>query len=158
MDRWRKTAACERALQWVSLELDGELSEFESALLERHLERCGSCAASRAEIGGFTRLIRAAPLAVSSSGVTVPAPPSRRRSLARRAAAAALVAAALGAGAGGFALTQRPAPLRSSALAFASQGERLRFVHAEHVRIEPLEEAGVELAPAAPSLAARALI
>ncbi len=45
MDRLRKRAACERALQWVSLGLDDELSEFERALLERHLEGCGACAA-----------------------------------------------------------------------------------------------------------------
>jgi len=158
MDRLRKRAACERALQWVSLELDAELSEFECALLERHLERCGSCAALRAEFDDLTRLIRAAPPVEGRARPGVPAPAARRRSLPRRAVAAVLVAAALAAGAGVGLLGERSAPVGSSALAFASLGERLRFVHAEHLRIEPLGDAGVQPAPAAPSFAARALM
>jgi predicted anti-sigma-YlaC factor YlaD len=158
MDRLRKRAACERALQWVSLELDGELSEFERALLERHLECCVSCAALRLELGGLTRLIRAAPPVSGRPRPAVPAPAARRRSLPRRAVAGVLVAAVLAAGAGVGLLGARSTPVGSSALAFASLGERLRFVHAEHVRIDPLEDAGVQPGPAAPSFAARALM
>jgi len=68
------------------------------------------------------------------------------------------VAAALGAGAGALVLGEPAAPVASSALAFASQGEALRFVHAEHVRIELFGDAGAQPVPAAPSFAARALM
>jgi predicted anti-sigma-YlaC factor YlaD len=52
---------CDRARQWASLELDGELSSFERALLESHVAGCPSCADFRAEIGGLTTTLRAAP-------------------------------------------------------------------------------------------------
>jgi len=150
------TTTCERALPWISLALDDELSEFERALLERHLAGCDACSAVRVEIEGVTRLIRAAPPVASRSGLTIPAPPGRRRGLAGRAVTVALAAAALGAGV--FVFGERSAPVQSSALAFASQGERLRFVHAEHVRTEPLGDARATGAPPAPSFAARALM
>jgi predicted anti-sigma-YlaC factor YlaD len=52
---------CDRARQWASLELDDELSTFERALLENHLDDCPSCAQFHAEIGGLTGALRAAP-------------------------------------------------------------------------------------------------
>jgi predicted anti-sigma-YlaC factor YlaD len=52
---------CDRARQWASLELDGELSSFERALLANHVAGCPSCKAFRAEIGGLTTSLRAAP-------------------------------------------------------------------------------------------------
>jgi predicted anti-sigma-YlaC factor YlaD len=52
---------CDRARQWASLELDGELSSFERALLANHVAGCPSCKAFRAEIGGLTTALRAAP-------------------------------------------------------------------------------------------------
>ena len=61
MTRWRRTTACERAAQWISLDLDGELGRLEQAALARHLRRCDRCRASSAEIGGFTALLREAP-------------------------------------------------------------------------------------------------
>jgi predicted anti-sigma-YlaC factor YlaD len=54
--------ACERAAQFVSLELDGELSLLERAMLKRHLQRCGPCAAYARDVGGLTELLRAAPM------------------------------------------------------------------------------------------------
>src|SRR5205085_542263 len=62
MMRWRRTTTCDRAAQWISLELDGELTELERAGLARHLDRCQNCRRTSAELGTFTRLIRAAPL------------------------------------------------------------------------------------------------
>ena len=38
-----KGQLCERARQWASLRLDGELSELENALLDAHLGRCQAC-------------------------------------------------------------------------------------------------------------------
>ena len=41
--RWWRTNACERAMQWISLELDGELSQLERAALGRHIDGCARC-------------------------------------------------------------------------------------------------------------------
>jgi anti-sigma factor RsiW len=45
----------------VSLRLDGELSQLEGALLERHLDRCPACAEFAADASALTRELRAAP-------------------------------------------------------------------------------------------------
>jgi predicted anti-sigma-YlaC factor YlaD len=66
--------ACERARTWVSLRLDGELSELEGALLDAHLGRCAECVGVAATMAAATREIRDAPLV---------APPARP-SLAQR--------------------------------------------------------------------------
>jgi predicted anti-sigma-YlaC factor YlaD len=57
-----RPAACERARAWVSLRLDGELSELERALLDAHLAGCGDCRAAATGVEGQTRAMRAAPL------------------------------------------------------------------------------------------------
>jgi anti-sigma factor RsiW len=51
---------CERAREWASLRLDGELSELERALLDAHTRRCGACAQYVEEIGAITASIRSA--------------------------------------------------------------------------------------------------
>ena len=56
-----RSRACERASEFVSLELDGELSLFERAILRRHLQRCERCAAYSHEITALTEMVRAAP-------------------------------------------------------------------------------------------------
>ena len=40
-------AGCDRAREWVSLELDGELSELGAARLDAHLVRCAACVRER---------------------------------------------------------------------------------------------------------------
>ena len=98
---------CERARGWASLGLDGELSEFERALLATHLERCAECARFAEELRGFTDELRAA------AHASLPRPlelPVRRRSLARTVqvgAAAAVLTVAVGLGA---LLASLPAP------------------------------------------------
>jgi len=52
---------CERARQWASASVDGELSTFEHALLADHLERCASCREFSLAITGLTTALRAAP-------------------------------------------------------------------------------------------------
>lgn len=52
--------ACDRAREAASLVLDGELSQLERALLERHLERCPACAEFAADVSALTRELRAA--------------------------------------------------------------------------------------------------
>jgi predicted anti-sigma-YlaC factor YlaD len=87
---------CERARQWASLELDGELSSFERALLDAHAEGCASCTEFRAEIGSLTGALRAAPQE-RFEGVVIAR--VRRRARIRLApAAAAMAVAAVGLG------------------------------------------------------------
>jgi anti-sigma factor RsiW len=90
-------ASCERSRQWASLRLDGQLSTFEAALLDRHLSRCPACCAFATGAATQTELLRAAALEQPGRRVELPARPARtaRRSLAGAfgAAAAAAVAA-----------------------------------------------------------------
>lgn len=51
---------CQRARSWVSLALDGELSELEHALLDAHLDRCADCRAFAAGLRGVAAELRAA--------------------------------------------------------------------------------------------------
>jgi predicted anti-sigma-YlaC factor YlaD len=53
---------CHKTRERVSLELDGELSLHEAALLERHLSVCPDCAAFAGDVRRHTDLLRAAPL------------------------------------------------------------------------------------------------
>jgi len=54
--------ACERASEFVSLELDGKLSLFERAILRRHLQRCERCAAYSHRTTALTEMVRTAPV------------------------------------------------------------------------------------------------
>jgi anti-sigma factor RsiW len=103
-----QSAECERARLWVSVGIDGELSELERASLRSHIGRCAACAEFQKEAAALTRELRAAPrLPVSiavgvDSGSTVVVELSRRRRATVRAlqacAAAAAVAVAAGLG------------------------------------------------------------
>jgi predicted anti-sigma-YlaC factor YlaD len=53
--------ACDRARQWATADLDGELSRFERVLLSAHLADCPPCREFTAAIGGFTEMLRTAP-------------------------------------------------------------------------------------------------
>jgi anti-sigma factor RsiW len=105
---------CERAREWASLGLDGELSELERVLLGSHTRRCAACAAYVVEITAITETIRAAELQPVPQPVAIPL--RRRISLASRAlpagaAAAAVLAVTVGLGLG----TQFNAPENSPA-------------------------------------------
>jgi predicted anti-sigma-YlaC factor YlaD len=52
--------ACDRAREAASFALDGELSQLERALLERHVDRCPACAAFSADVTALTLELRAA--------------------------------------------------------------------------------------------------
>lgn len=91
---------CERARSWISLELDGELSELEGALLRAHLSDCAGCRDFKLGAADFTSRLRQAPLEPLERPLALP---ERRRVLLRpaqvgAAAAAALVVAIAGAG------------------------------------------------------------
>ena len=93
-----RSRTCERARAWISAELDGELSDFESILLRSHLVRCGSCETFKLDAAAFTRTLRKASLETMSRPVIV----SRRRSIAfqplRVPGAAALAALTIASG------------------------------------------------------------
>jgi ferric-dicitrate binding protein FerR (iron transport regulator) len=113
-DHRRDDHGCDRARAWASLELDGELSQLESALLAAHVRRCASCAAAIAEMRAVATLLRAAPPEAPSRPLTIAAAASRRRPLAVRlalAATLAALAASLGVLAGSYGGdSPRPAP------------------------------------------------
>ena len=82
---------CDRAREYSSRSLDGELSEIERALLETHLERCAACRAYSIELAEIVTRLRVAPLESMQHPISLP---SRRRVRARAFQAAAAVAAA----------------------------------------------------------------
>ncbi|MGH3041479.1 MAG: zf-HC2 domain-containing protein, partial [Gaiellaceae bacterium] len=90
---------CERAREWTSLRLDGELSPLEEELLERHLETCAECWVFEYDVRWATDVLRLTPQERPSRRVTLPAP-DRRVSRRRLTAVAAAAALALGALAG----------------------------------------------------------
>lgn len=49
---------CERAREWASLQLDGELSELERSMLRAHTRRCEACSAYVLEVGAITETLR----------------------------------------------------------------------------------------------------
>jgi len=157
---WGRTTPCERASHWISLDLDGELSELEQAGLARHLERCGSCRSLSAELAGLTALLRGAPLA-DPSGAVVVSTPRRRARVAGRigfALAFAGVAAALAA----LVTTRSTTDLLGGsprALAFADRQQQIRFAHDKYLQMEPQRYAMLHQSPAAtiPALSPRAL-
>jgi predicted anti-sigma-YlaC factor YlaD len=83
---------CDRAREYSSRSLDGELSDFERALLETHLERCDECRAYATELAEIVTRLRAAPLEALPHQVALP---SRRRVRTRALQGAAAAAAAV---------------------------------------------------------------
>jgi ferric-dicitrate binding protein FerR (iron transport regulator) len=134
MTRWRRTTACERAAQWISLDLDGELGRLEQAALARHLGRCDRCRAARTEYLGFTSLIREASPVEPQRLVTIPPSPRavRRTTLRGLAVSVALAAVVFGA----FKAVPHSSGHPVSSLSFDSRAQQRAYAR-EHVRIEP---------------------
>ncbi|HEY4347654.1 MAG TPA: zf-HC2 domain-containing protein [Gaiellaceae bacterium] len=150
MPRWRRTTACERAAQWISLELDGEIAGLERAALARHLERCDRCRYSRSEIGGFTRELRDSMLEGPVWPIVITVPQTRRRA-ARVGLAALVTGFAVLAGLSLYPSSNKPA---AGALGFVNAQEQRAFGQ-EHVSMEPT--LFVVEVPSPGSLGARAL-
>lgn len=85
---------CERSREWASLRLDGMLSFFESALLDRHLRRCADCRSFAAALSAHTHLLRSAELEEPARRVEIAGRRINRRRSAAGAALVAVVAAA----------------------------------------------------------------
>jgi anti-sigma factor RsiW len=105
---------CDRARQWASLELDGELSELERSLLRAHLARCPECSGAVAETRAITAAIRKAPAEEPAVPFVLP----RRRTRVRAfqvAVAAATVAIGISLGTVAGTLTGQTSGSSSSA-------------------------------------------
>jgi len=84
---------CHKTRERISLELDGELSLYESVLLDRHLSDCSACALLADDVRRHTRLLRTAPLE-QPPPIALPHRASARRFSVRVGATVASTAAA----------------------------------------------------------------
>ena len=110
--------SCERAAEFVSLELDGELSLFERALLQRHLRGCEQCAEYSRRVAAVTEMVRTAPL----EPIRVPNDVWRRprrlpRLVQKTAVGVAVAAVAIWAVVASLPTTSQPAGIGSSSTA-----------------------------------------
>jgi hypothetical protein len=124
-----RNGRCERARQWASLRLDGELSELEDALLEQHLEGCASCSAFAGRLAATTEAVRAVPLERPEISYPRFERPVIRLPVGRRVAIVAVAAAAaLGAFVGSSLQKPSPAPAPSGGpqLSFRTDQNLLR--------------------------------
>lgn len=100
-------SVCDRAREWSSLRLDGELSLLEEELLDRHLGVCDPCLAFAEGMRSTTSTLREAAPEIPARRTALPAAPRRRRRSAfsverRRTALVAAAALVLGALVGSF--------------------------------------------------------
>src|ERR687888_1099207 len=96
----RHNMVCERGREWISLRLDGELSELAEKMLDSHLARCAGCRAFERSAVTTTRLVRTAPLELPEQPIALPR--GRRLALMRPAGAIAATAAAVALGLAAF--------------------------------------------------------
>ena len=92
----RPSLPCERAREWASLRLDGELSQLESAMLESHLARCAACNDVVFQTEALTGALRTSPLEAVRRPIAIPRAGAMRAARVTAAAAVMLVAAGLG--------------------------------------------------------------
>jgi hypothetical protein len=87
---------CDQIREWISLELDCDLSRIERALVERHLAVCADCRAFAHDTATFTLQLRSAELEPLERPIVLP----RRTRISARsfpvAVAAAVAVAAIG--------------------------------------------------------------
>jgi predicted anti-sigma-YlaC factor YlaD len=91
---------CERSREWISLRLDGELSELAEKMLESHLARCVGCRAFESSAAAATAFVRTAPLELPEQPVALPR--GRRLAFVRPVGAVAATAAAVALGLAAF--------------------------------------------------------
>jgi predicted anti-sigma-YlaC factor YlaD len=98
-----RTLMCERERQWISLALDGELSEFERVIMAAHLGRCADCRAYADDLRAATTSIRSTPLEPLERPIWIGRPAASGRAARMRlrivpvaSAAAAITAAVIG--------------------------------------------------------------
>ena len=135
-----RNSRCERARQWVSLRVDGELTELEEALLEKHLEGCASCSAFSMRLAATTEAVRAVPQERPDIEYPRFERPAIRLPVGRRVAIVAVAAAAvLGAFVGSS--LQKPAPAREPSVPQVSLLTEMRQMRQlPHVQRTPIPE------------------
>ena len=134
---------CERARQWSSLRLDGELSELEGALLEKHLETCGSCVSFAERLTATAISLRTTPLEPPRVRFQVPQRKTVRFPASRRLAVAA-IAAALALGSLVGSLLHRPAATP------APQGPQISLLTRDVTQLRQIPR-GKHIVPPAPA-------
>lgn len=107
------TQRCERARGWVSLRVDGELSELESALLRAHLDRCAACARFAGGVEHIAEALRTAGLE-RPAPLTVVVPGRRRTAHALQAALATVLVVSTGAAAAFVGAGHSPSSARAA--------------------------------------------
>src|SRR5581483_2799483 len=91
-----RAAHCDRARLWISLQLDGVLSDFETAMRDQHVGRCADCRAFKVDAAEQTVLLREASLERVTIPVELPARPRPlRHALTGLGTVAAAAAAAV---------------------------------------------------------------
>jgi ferric-dicitrate binding protein FerR (iron transport regulator) len=105
---------CDRAREYSSRGLDGELSEFERALLENHLERCEPCRAYSVELEQIVGRLRLAPLEALPHPISLPSRRRVRGRVLQVAAAGAAAVVAVTAGLVGGIQSHHPAAPRAN--------------------------------------------
>ena len=125
---------CDRSREWISLRLDGEISQFEHVLLRSHMLICSDCRRFAYDVNWQTNALRCAPLEPLGRAVTIPRRGWTRRAIeigtAATAAAAAAVALAVGVG-GSHARPTVPQPqFREPATAFDNESRGLKRISA----------------------------
>jgi hypothetical protein len=123
--------ACDRAREASSVRADGELSEVEGAMLDRHLAACGSCAEFDARLRAMADMMRSAAAEKPSRSFAVPPTETARLPARRRAVIAAAAAAVVAGMLAGVVVEapQRPAPPAPPEIAlvpYESEGGRIR--------------------------------
>jgi predicted anti-sigma-YlaC factor YlaD len=132
---------CERCRTWVSLDLDAELSEFEAAVMRRHLRLCGDCRAFARDVRAATALVRAA--RPERPHVPVALPAARRSGVIQRFSVGAAVAAASVAAmfVSGLTGDQRPEAVTSVVLAGANNNDLTQLRALRRAELHPASEA-----------------
>jgi anti-sigma factor RsiW len=128
---------CDHAGELISARLDGELSEFEDAALDRHLESCPACRTTASELASLAQLMREAPPVELERAVELSAPRTARARLLGRATAVASFAGAAAIAAALVVSTTHRTNASQAALGFRNVAEQVRFVRTEQDRIEP---------------------
>jgi predicted anti-sigma-YlaC factor YlaD len=90
-----RSERCSRAREWVSLEIDGELSTLEAAVLEAHLRECPDCQHFRRETTAISDGIRTAPFERVPRPVSLPTRRGRPRLVRQLTTAAAVATVAI---------------------------------------------------------------
>src|SRR5215210_4795242 len=132
---FRVEPRCERAREYASLALDGELSQFEQALLTAHVQSCAGCRSYHVGLVATTERLRNAGLERLDHPIVLP----RRQRVSFRTVqvglAAALVVTAVGLGTvlsslGSAGNTVRP----NATLPSPSEGRVFRDINRERLQ------------------------